>query len=151
MLQLCEVGEALAPVVSACQAIAEFDGVDFALSVGKSLPAVQGEARVLQEAMSNIMDNALKYSQLGKGDPTVRLIVSKLPLSKLPEGMEAGVQILVEDQGPGVDKKEIPLLCCKTPSSFGSTPLHGSEGCMRRALARLLFVVHALQLDSSSR
>jgi len=115
--QMCDVAGALSPVVSASQAIAEFDGIDFEMKIAKTLPEVRGDARILQEAMSNLMDNALKYAQIRtdreEGKARVFLKVSKLAKSRLPKGSEAGVVIMVEDDGPGVDEEELPELCVR--------------------------------------
>jgi len=56
----CDAAEAIAPVVSAGQAIAEFDAVAFSVECDPGAPLVAADPRVLQEAVSNVLDNALK-------------------------------------------------------------------------------------------
>ena len=109
--QTCMVEDALSPVISACQAIAEFDQVDFDVVIDDDLPEVKGDARVLQEAMSNVLDNALKYCKLGKGKPGVKVNVASW--GGAGDLNEEGVEITVEDTGLGVDPTEIPLLCSR--------------------------------------
>lgn len=117
--QTCAVGDALSPVISACQAIAEFDQVGFNVDLEEGLPEVKGDARVLQEAMSNVLDNALKYCKLGTGEPSVHVRVASL--SGAGDLHNGGVEITVEDSGLGVDPTEIPLLCSR---GFRSGPVN---------------------------
>jgi hypothetical protein len=72
--------QALEPIMSAGQAIAEFDGVTFDYFNAPNLPLVEADTRVLQEAVSNVLDNALKYV-LVRGDdgshPRVSFLVQR--------------------------------------------------------------------------
>ena len=104
----CRMEEALEPIISAGQAIAEFDGVHFECSVSPQLPAVQADTRVLQEAVSNVLDNALKYV-LVRGDDPARPTVS-FTIQPCQTPLQ-GVEVVILDNGAGVMKKELKKLC----------------------------------------
>jgi len=77
------------------------------------LPGVTINPRYLQEAVTNVLDNAIKYVSLGKDgvfgvkndEPIVRVILSENSVDLPP-----GVTILIEDNGPGIaeeDRKQL--------------------------------------------
>lgn len=104
----CRMDEAMEPIISAGQAIAEFDGVQFEYAIASKLPLVQADTRVLQEAVSNVLDNALKYV-LVRGDDTSspRVSLSIQPCKKPLKGVE----VVIQDNGAGVVDKELKMLC----------------------------------------
>ena len=57
--------------------------------------AVQGHARLLRQALLNLVDNALKY-----GAPGQRILLSAVP------GERGRVRLLVQDQGPGIPAEQ---------------------------------------------
>jgi two-component system sensor histidine kinase TctE len=73
-------------------------GIDLGYEGEKQL-VVQGNAVLLREALNNLIDNALTYA--GKG--------SVLTVQVLPEG-QGRVQLCVEDNGPGVEAPDLPLI-----------------------------------------
>ncbi|KAL3935660.1 MAG: hypothetical protein SGBAC_008868 [Bacillariaceae sp.] len=98
------VNDILEPIFSAFQAIASERHIDFQLlQTDTELPGVIAAPKSLQEAVSNLLDNALKYVTLPKSNspftsnPTpkvrVRIFVTEDPV---------GVNLLVEDNGPGI-------------------------------------------------
>jgi len=95
--------DVLRPIFSAFRALAEDEGVAFEISYedgdGSSLPGVTVSPRSLQEAVSNVLDNALKHC---KG--TVRVTVSSNTNSVDGDERDEkpGVTVLVNDDGPGV-------------------------------------------------
>jgi signal transduction histidine kinase len=99
----------LEPITTACQAIAKESGILFTMEVSDELPGVTVCPEALQEACSNVLDNAMKYVLLDKviqhhsknSNPHVHLRI--LPNHK---PMAAGVTIIVEDNGPGIPKEE---------------------------------------------
>ena len=104
----CAMEEALEPIVSAGQAIAEFDGVRFEHAVAPKLPLVQADARVLQEAVSNVLDNALKYVLVrgtNSAQPSVSMVLRPC-VSPL-----RGVEVVIEDNGAGVQEEDLSVLC----------------------------------------
>lgn len=118
------VTDVLEPVFETFGAIASECGISFEVRIddGDDLPGVMAAPRSLQEAVSNVLDNALKYVVLPKADspftcnpsPRVRVrICPTLDSGSAPGGAEGrdddvqpGVTILVEDNGPGVAEGE---------------------------------------------
>ena len=104
----CGVEQALEPIISAGQAIAEFDGIVFEHRVAKSLPQVYADTRVLQEAVSNVLDNALKYVLVRGNDPSHPRVSFEVHTCRGPLD---GVELVVTDNGAGVEEAELPMLC----------------------------------------
>lgn len=108
-LEMTFVSDVLEPVLSASRAIASELGVHFEVIEDSSeLPGVIAAPKSLQEALSNILDNALKYVVLPKvGTPLSRNPSPHIRVRIFPNKPEQpGVTILVEDNGPGISKEE---------------------------------------------
>ncbi|HLZ77416.1 HAMP domain-containing sensor histidine kinase [Phenylobacterium sp.] len=74
--------------------LAEDLGVDLAADLAADAPAVSADPTLLFEAVSNVVDNALKFTPRG-GKVTVRLLAR-----------EEGPRVEVADNGPGVPAAE---------------------------------------------
>jgi signal transduction histidine kinase len=74
--------------------LAEDRGVDLAADLAAEAPAVSADPTLLFEAVSNLVDNALKFTPRG-GKVTVRLLTR-----------EEGPRVEVADNGPGVPEGE---------------------------------------------
>mmetsp|Transcript_13175 Transcript_13175/g.46189 ORF Transcript_13175/g.46189 Transcript_13175/m.46189 type:complete len:612 (-) Transcript_13175:15-1850(-) len=110
--KLCILEEVLAPIMSASQAIAEFEDIKFTCEFGDELPRVRINQRALQEAVSNILDNALKYVLLKEFKRRKKPFVS-LSVQKDDSGQknESFLQIIIEDNGNGVQPHELLRIC----------------------------------------
>lgn len=100
------VPDVVRTVLSACQAMATERNIGFSL-VGTQLdlPGVNLCPKALQEALANLVDNALKYVVLlpdGRANPHPRVRVTLSP--NPPDA--PGVSITVEDNGPGIPPTE---------------------------------------------
>ena len=74
------------------------EGRELALEIAEDLPALRGDASLLRRLLTNLLDNAAKYSE----PPTpVRLAVRR-------EG--DGVVVEVRDRGIGIDPQDLPRL-----------------------------------------
>lgn len=79
-------------VVELYQPVAEERGFEVAVEIEPGLQ-VRGNRELLSQAMSNLIDNALKYGAADK---------PRLTISAAPRGAEA--EICVADNGPGIDE-----------------------------------------------
>ncbi len=70
-------------------AVAEEKGITLSVAAPSSLPAY-GDRELIQQALANLVDNAVKFSPPGGA---VRISASATP---------SGVDIVVADQGPGI-------------------------------------------------
>ena len=111
-IEIAFVPDVLDPITSAFAAIAAERGIAFELrGMGDDaeLPGVRICPNFLQEAVANVLDNAIKYVSLGKGgrmggsNPAPRV---RLTVAANQEPVKAGVTVLVEDNGPGVPLEE---------------------------------------------
>jgi signal transduction histidine kinase len=75
--------------------LAEDKHITFTFDIAPHVPTVRGDPHLLLEAVSNIVDNAIKFTPAG-GSIHLRLI----------EDAEAGVRIDVIDSGPGIQTSE---------------------------------------------
>lgn len=70
-LEMSFVPDVLEPIMSGSKAIAEEPGIDFeveGMDDDEELPGVNICPKYLQEAVGNLLDNAIKYVMLGKGN-----------------------------------------------------------------------------------
>jgi signal transduction histidine kinase len=83
----------LADVAELYGAVAEDRGISVSVHAREELPAY-GDRELIQQAVANLMDNAVKFSPPGGA---VQLSATVTP---------AGVEIAVADQGPGIPEPE---------------------------------------------
>lgn len=103
-LEMTFVADVLDPIVSAFRAISSERGIYFEVVEDSiELPGVMAAPKSLQEAISNVLDNAFKYVVLPKeGSPFLKNPSPHVRVRMLPNKGETGVTILVEDNGPGI-------------------------------------------------
>ncbi len=95
-LQALELGALARAVVPDWFAAAQARAIDLGFETDESRLPVRGNATMLREMLSNLIDNALRYTQSG-GSVTVRVRADS----------ERGLAILeVEDNGPGIPPAE---------------------------------------------
>lgn len=100
VLEMAFVLDILDPILDAGKILASESGIDLTVVASKELPGVWVCPTALQEAVSNVLDNALKYVSLGHSSHP-RVIIDIEPHSTVP-----GVVIRVTDNGPGIPEKE---------------------------------------------
>jgi signal transduction histidine kinase len=107
--------------------LAEDRGVDLAADLAADAPAVSADPTLLFEAVSNVVDNALKFTPRG-GKVTVRLLTR-----------EEGPRIEVADNGPGVpaDEREAVLQRFYRAQRARTEPGSGLGLSIVTAIARL--------------
>jgi two-component system OmpR family sensor kinase len=77
---------------------AEQSDIDYELNLPDSLPLVKGHADQLECVVTNLLDNALKFTPPGK---LVRLSVRQV---------DSAIELVVEDTGIGIPPGDLPLL-----------------------------------------
>jgi len=95
----CFVADVLEPLLVSAKAIAQERNLDLVAEIPPKLPPVRAHVKVLREVLSNIIDNALKYTPAG-GKILVRA------------GQEqANYQgIAISDNGPGIPTQDLEHL-----------------------------------------
>ena len=107
-VEMSFITDVLKPLLSASIAIAAEREIDFqiyGIEDDNELPGILLSPKVLQEAVVNVLDNALKYVHLGSSGiwgiqntcPIVRVTVEANA-----SHLEPGVTIWIEDNGPGI-------------------------------------------------
>ncbi|MGV2740239.1 sensor histidine kinase, partial [Salmonella enterica] len=95
-LQPVDLGRLAGDVTRRHWAAARSRRIDLGFEMPEPVPAVQADPGLLEEALSNLIDNALKYTPEG-GCVTVRVAASD------------GVVVLsVADDGPGIPAEDLP-------------------------------------------
>jgi two-component system phosphate regulon sensor histidine kinase PhoR len=89
-----DVGEVVARAVEVLRHRAEREGVEVALLLPDALPPARIDARALELAVINLVDNAIKYAKEGG---RVDLVV---------EAAARSIRVEVRDRGPGIDEDE---------------------------------------------
>jgi signal transduction histidine kinase len=108
-LETTFVMDVLEPIISAFDALAPERGIRFeVVQDSLELPGVMAAPKALQEAISNVLDNAFKYVLLPKpGSPFSKNPSPRVRLRMLSNrGGEPGVVIVVEDNGPGISQDD---------------------------------------------
>ncbi|HEY9646474.1 MAG TPA: HAMP domain-containing sensor histidine kinase [Chroococcidiopsis sp.] len=91
--------EVLTPVLSSAGAIAQDRQLTLHVDIPADLPAVLIDTRALREVMSNLIDNALKYT------PTNGMIWLRVARQLNAEG-NSGQAIAIADTGPGISAND---------------------------------------------
>jgi len=107
-MEMAFIRDVLDPIISGYEAIASERRIGFqVIEDVDELPGVMVCPRSLQEAVSNVLDNALKYVTLPKSgspfasNPSPQVRVHFRAMENPP-----GVSIRIEDNGPGVPKDD---------------------------------------------
>lgn len=99
-LKSCHLREVLQPLLAANQALATDRRQTLTTQLPARLPAILADATALREVLSNLLDNALKYTPRGG---QIKLEVVRL-------GQEHCQVVQVSDTGPGIPAPDLPLL-----------------------------------------
>jgi len=95
----CYLAELLKPLLVSAQAIAQERNLQLIAQISPNLPPVQANSRSLQEVLSNIIDNALKYTPSG----------GKI-LIQLGNKRASFQGIAISDTGPGIPPQDLEHL-----------------------------------------
>ena len=109
-----DVGELVREVSEIYASRAEQAGVEFALMMGDPLPNVRANDRLLRRALSNLLDNAVKFTPSG-GDVLLATSVS-----------DGSLQFVIEDSGIGIPSDDLPALFSRFHRGSNTANLPGS-------------------------
>ena len=102
-LATCRVAEILEPLLISASALAQERQIILHANAPMNLPTVWADPRALREVLSNLIDNALKYSPAGAW-----VWVQAGLRQQNPDGVYQG--ILVGDTGPGIPSQDLGLV-----------------------------------------
>jgi signal transduction histidine kinase len=107
-IESCQLTDILDPLIISAEAIAQDRNLTFYAHVPRDLPLVRASAAALREVLSNLIDNALKYTPAGgEVDLDVELGERLISLS----GTESqSLQICVRDTGMGIPPQDLAKL-----------------------------------------
>ncbi|HIK10495.1 MAG TPA: GAF domain-containing protein [Oscillatoriaceae cyanobacterium M33_DOE_052] len=94
----CEVAVVLVPLLMSAEAIASERNLDCSAHIPDNLPPVLANPPALREVLSNLIDNALKYTP-----PKGRIYIQAAARNQQ-------VAVAVSDTGPGIPPEDLPHL-----------------------------------------
>ncbi len=101
-VQFLKVGDVIEDILRDEAAIIDASGFDIEKRIDPGLPMVRVDSRALSECLLNFISNALKY-----GGEERWLGIHARPVET---GRGTGVQITVQDRGPGIPVDELPYI-----------------------------------------
>ncbi|MFB2876610.1 ATP-binding protein [Floridanema aerugineum] len=101
-LSACSLGKVLDSVLAAAFAIAQEQNLTFQAEITENLPTIKCDSKALTEVLSNIVDNALKYTPAGGK------IFLEIKRKKTADGKFLGVA--VSDNGLGIPQQDLEHL-----------------------------------------
>ena len=102
-LESFSVADVLEPLLASAKAIAQEHDLELQAEISSNLPLVQGDVKALREVLSNLIDNALKYTPSG-GQIDIRVGEKR----QMPQGEMLGIAI--SDTGPGIPPQDLEHL-----------------------------------------
>lgn len=97
------VADVLEPLLVSARAIAAENNLELRAEIPPNLPLVKGNTKALREVLSNLIDNALKYTPAG-GKVDIRVGEKR----KTTQGKMLGISI--SDTGPGIPPQDLEHL-----------------------------------------
>ncbi len=108
-IESCQLIDVLDPLIMSAEAIAQERNLSFYTHIPRDLPLVQAHPVALREVLSNLIDNALKYTPAGgEVDVDVELLNSQSDQSIA--GGQSHLQICVRDTGMGIPPQDLAKL-----------------------------------------
>jgi PAS domain S-box-containing protein len=98
LLSAIQVEKECQEVINRFQPLAEAKGIDLQMEFPKEIIILQADPMLFQRALSNLLENAIKYSP-----PQGRVVL-------VVHDQSAEVQFAVRDQGPGIAPQDLPHL-----------------------------------------
>ena len=102
-LESFSVADVLEPLIVSASAIAQERNLELQAEISTDLLRVKGSPKALREVLSNLIDNALKYTPAG-GQIDIRVGETR----RTPQGEKIGIAI--SDTGPGIPPQDLEHL-----------------------------------------
>lgn len=111
-LESVSVQDVLEPLLVSAKAIADERHIDLEVDFSDNLPIVKANNKALREVLSNIIDNALKYTP-AEGNIYIKLTTSALQTDdsqSVKNKREGMLAIAISDTGYGIPKQDLEHL-----------------------------------------
>jgi signal transduction histidine kinase len=108
-IESCQITDILDPLIISAEAIAQDRNLTLYAHVPRDLPLVKASAAALREVLSNLIDNALKYTPAG-GEVDVDVELGESLLSPSGKESQPTLQICVRDTGMGIPPQDLAKL-----------------------------------------
>jgi signal transduction histidine kinase len=102
------VSEVLALMQAMFRSVAEERSLEFAVEVAPDLPQILADPRRLEQVLSNLLKNAMKFTQPGGRVVLSAHLADSEPTDAHPAGVSGGaVRFAVSDTGPGIPPEDV--------------------------------------------
>jgi signal transduction histidine kinase len=115
-IESCQLTDVLDPIINSAEAIAQERNLSFYTHISRDIPLVQAHPAALREVLSNLIDNALKYTPAG-GEVDVDVeVVNALPeplnsdSNSIDLPTRSSLQICIRDTGLGIPAQDLERL-----------------------------------------
>ena len=138
-LEPFSIADLVQDVVMKFKAVADNSNIQLKAEMADQLPQVFADIGLIERALSNLIDNALRYTPEGG---TVNIGI---------ESTNKKVQVYVSDTGYGIDKKELPLIFdrfYRVEKSRAKTT--GGSG-LGLAITKKILEIHKSKIDVESK
>ena len=112
-VETVEVGDQVRQAIAAAAPAARAAGVEIRSEIAQDLPDITGDSSAIQQAVMNLLTNAIKYGRSGH-----RVLVS------VGRGAVGELEIAVEDNGPGIPASEVGRIFEPFYRGFTAETLH---------------------------
>jgi two-component system sensor histidine kinase BaeS len=136
--QPVDLGELSTTLVQRLSPLAQTREVDIETEIKEGLPLVSVDADRIVQVLTNLLDNALRYTPAG-GQVTVR--VSRV---------NGQVQMSVEDEGPGIPEEQLPYVFERFWRGDRSRSRDSGGSGLGLAIARQLVELHGGTISATS-
>ena len=115
-IESCQLTDILDPLIISAEAIAQERNLSFYTHIPRDLPLVQAHPAALREVLSNLIDNALKYTPAGgEVDVDIEVInvggdLPNIDSTPLTIPARSWLQICIRDTGVGIPAQDLERL-----------------------------------------
>jgi signal transduction histidine kinase len=135
-LETVSPGEIIGRALDDCRTSIQGESIRIEEHVPENLPMVRADSSALRRAIQNLLDNAVKFSG-EEGRIALRAEVKS-----------AEIEILVEDDGPGIPKSELAHIFVPFYRGRNATRVHGSG--LGLSLVRQIVEAHGGRVSAES-